>query len=146
MTVRIRLTYHGMDGEGATIREAKATAGRKIERAIVVEAEGEEAAKAFALRERFDEAELDDWAPTDSGDPKVHDCEQVDDDEPLTPLDPLAAREPPTTVAAWIALSAWGARSGVEFDCRMALANAARDFEATGTIGDRAGDPVIDTL
>ena len=34
MTIRIRLTYHGMDGEGVTVREAKADAGRKIERAL----------------------------------------------------------------------------------------------------------------
>ena len=34
MTIKIRLTYHSMDGEGATVREAKADAGRKIERAL----------------------------------------------------------------------------------------------------------------
>ena len=33
-TFKIRLTYHGMDGEGATVREAKADAGRKIEQAL----------------------------------------------------------------------------------------------------------------
>ena len=30
MTTRIRLTCYGMDGEGATVREAGADAGRKI--------------------------------------------------------------------------------------------------------------------
>jgi hypothetical protein len=34
MTIRIRLTYHGMDGEGVTVREAKADVSRKIERAL----------------------------------------------------------------------------------------------------------------
>jgi hypothetical protein len=38
MTTRIRLTYHGMDGGGATVREAKANARRKLE-ALVKQAE-----------------------------------------------------------------------------------------------------------
>ena len=29
MTIKIRLTHHGMDGEGATVKEAKVDAGRK---------------------------------------------------------------------------------------------------------------------
>lgn len=34
MTTKIHLTYFGMDGEGATVKEAKADAGKKIERAM----------------------------------------------------------------------------------------------------------------
>lgn len=34
MAIKIRLTYYGMDGEGATVKEAKADAGRRIERAL----------------------------------------------------------------------------------------------------------------
>jgi hypothetical protein len=115
-------------------------------RSVVVKAESENAAKAFALREPFDEAELDDWTPMDPGDPQVYNCEQVDDDEPLTPLDPHLALEPLTTVASWIALSAWGARSGIEFDCRMAWADAAREFEEVARIGGDAEDAAIDAL
>jgi hypothetical protein len=38
MATRISLTYFGMSGEGATVREAKADAGRKLE-ALVKHAE-----------------------------------------------------------------------------------------------------------
>jgi len=62
------------------------------------------------------------------------------------PLDPHFAHEPLTTVASWIALSAWGARSGIEFDCRMAWATAAREIEEAARIGGEAEDPAIDAL
>jgi hypothetical protein len=102
-------------------------------RSVVVEAESEDAAKAFALSEPFDEAELDDWTPMDRGDPKVCDCEQVDDDEPLTPLDPVAIRS--ADPASLIALGSWTALTAVEFHCRIAWANAARNFAKAGRIG-----------
>ena len=34
MATAIRITYYGMDGEGATLKEAKADAARKVERAL----------------------------------------------------------------------------------------------------------------
>ena len=34
MTKTVRIDYYGMDGAGATVKEAKADASRKIERAL----------------------------------------------------------------------------------------------------------------
>jgi hypothetical protein len=96
-------------------------------RSVVVEAQNEDGAKMFALCEPFDEAELDNWTPMEPGDPKVYHCERVDDGEPLTPLDLFAIRS--TDPASLIALGTWTARTAVEFDCRIAWANAARNFE-----------------
>ena len=102
-------------------------------RSVIVQAECNDAAKVFALGEPFDDAELDHWTPMEPGDPKVYECEQVDDDEPLTPLDPVAIRS--LDPASLIALGSWTALTVVEFDCRIAWANAARNFEQAGRVG-----------
>jgi hypothetical protein len=55
-------------------------------RSVVVEADDADDAKHQALTAEFDEAQLDGWEPGDPGPAEVYDVEEVDADEPLTPL------------------------------------------------------------
>jgi len=70
-------------------------------RSVVVEADDADDAKHQALTAEFDEAQLDGWELGDPGPVEVYGVEEVDADEPLTPLAALPRHSAELSQIVW---------------------------------------------